>query len=81
MAGRVEVLAPRMGPNSIEIAAHAPGKAFRSEIVRVFPLIDADAVIVVTTMQRGRVDLAGASADVEAEKDRLLEAVHIQFFE
>lgn len=67
------VLPPTGLGNEFEVAAIRPPRALLGDLAPIFPAIDApERLLVVPTVQRARLDLAGVGRAVEDEKDRLL---------
>ena len=69
------VLPPTGLGNEFEVAAVRPPRALLGDLAPIFPAMDApERLLVVPTVQRARLDLAGVGRAVEDEKDRLLDS-------
>lgn len=59
----------------MEISAHEIPNHMKSELAYIFPGVDFSGAIGVVTMQHSKFDLVNFGADVDVEKDNLLEKV------
>eukprot|EP00899_Mesostigma_viride_P010122 jgi/Mesvir1/19110/Mv12855-RA.1 len=67
------VLHPVTASEDIEYSVHSCPKPYTEELRAIFPGVDVSQLLIIPTNQRARLDLAGVGADIEDEKNRLLD--------